>query len=639
MPKIKILSVDVANKIAAGEVVERPASVVKELIENAIDAESTSIRVEIRAGGKRLIRVSDNGIGMEREDALLALERHATSKVSNIEDLENINTFGFRGEALASVASVSQFELLTRTAEAVQGTKITVEGGVFRSVEESGCSPGTHISINNLFHNVPARLKFLKTETTELNHITKQVTWAALAHPKIHFVLTHNGRSILDVRACDSNLERARLVYGKEFADNLIEFNEELPDFKLSGMLGKPDFTKPNREYQLFFMNQRPIRSSMIGAALKEALGVTIQKDRYAVALLFMTLEPNSVDVNVHPAKIEVRFRNERTIFSGIVRMIRTVINKEKFIPKIETSVETTHEKTQTEVKTQNEDVFTENVPSDMTRRTIAAQPTTRPTFPSNRTAERTDTPPEEARPTEKIESEPTDIESKIDEDSKPKPNVSRTVVQPPQQSIPEGTVLKLLDFENVELKANLFKTYIVAEGDDKIYFIDQHVAAERVMYERFVNQLKSDGIPVQGLLLPVTVEANPQQIATFKVHGDIFEKLGFELEEFGGNTILIRAMPAPLPTRSAAQTITDILDKLPEQPHAEVELPKAIDDALITLACRAAVKAGDTLDTKEMINLVRELSEAKSPFNCPHSRPIIIEMGRDELERRFHRQ
>ena len=625
MPKIKILSADVANKIAAGEVVERPASVVKELIENAIDAESTSIRVEIRAGGKRLIRVSDNGSGMEREDALLALERHATSKVTNIEDLENINTFGFRGEALASIASVSQFELLTRTADAVQGTKISVEGGVFRSVEESGCSPGTHISINNLFHNVPARLKFLKTDTTEINHITKQVTWAALAHPKIHFVLSHNGRSILDVRACDSNLERARLVYGKDFADNLIEFNEELPDFKLSGMLGKPDFTKPNREYQLFFMNQRPIRSSMIAAALKEALGATVQKDRHAVALLFITLEPNTVDVNVHPAKIEVRFRNERTIFSGIVRMLRTVINKEKFIPKIETSVETAPERTNIE------SASIENVPVDTTRKISPP----RPTSSTDSAVEPVETPQPADKPTKIVETESTDT----GEDKKHTTKVPQTVVQPPQQSIPEGVKLKLLDFDNIELKTNFFKTYIVAEGEDKIFFIDQHVAAERVLYERFVNQLKSDGIPVQGLLLPVTVEATPQQIATFKIHCDLFEKLGFELEEFGANTILIRALPAPLPTRAAAQTITDLLDKLPEQPHAEVELPKAIDDALITLACKAAVKAGDTLDSKEMINLVRELSEAKLPFNCPHSRPIIIEMGRDELERRFHRQ
>ena len=626
MPKIKILSADVANKIAAGEVVERPASVVKELIENAIDAESTSIRVEIRAGGKRLISVSDNGSGMEREDALLALERHATSKVSRIEDLENIHTFGFRGEALASIASVSQFELLTRTADAIQGTKISVDGGVFRSVEESGCSPGTHISINNLFHNVPARLKFLKTDTTEVRHITNQVTWSALAHPSIHFSLSHNGKAILDVRACDSHMERARLLYGKEFADNLIEFAEELPDFKLSGLLGKPDFTKPNREYQLFFMNQRPIRSQMIGAALKEALGATIQKDRHAVALLFMTLEPDTVDVNVHPAKIEVRFRNERTIFSGIVRMIRNIIHKEKFIPKIETSTEAEPAPT--------EEVEVDNTPIDTSLQISTPPPRPRPTISTDRRVESIETPQPENVESERSVTQPT-----MDEDTQRIPEVTRTVVQPPQQQIPEGAMLKLLDFDNVELKTNLFKTYIVAEGEDRVFFIDQHVAAERVLYERFVNQLKTNGIPVQGLLLPVTVEVTPQQVAILKVHEDLFKKIGFELEEFGGNTILIRAIPSPLPTRTASQTITDLLDKLPEQPHTEIEIPEALDDALIMLACRSAVKAGDTLDTKEMINLIRELSEAKLPFNCPHSRPIIIEMGRDELERRFHRQ
>lgn len=633
MPKIKILSADVANKIAAGEVVERPASVVKELIENAVDAESTSIRVEIRAGGKRLIRVSDNGTGMEREDALLALERHATSKVSRIEDLENIQTFGFRGEALASIASVSNFELLTRTNDAIQGTKINVDGGVFRSVEESGCSPGTHISINNLFHNVPARLKFLKTDTTEMNHIIKQVTWAALAHPNIHFVLSHNGKTVIDVRACDSNIERARLLYGKEYADNLIEFDEALPDFKLSGLLGKPEFTKPNRDYQLFFMNQRPIRSAMIGAALKEALGATIQSGRQAVAFLFITLEPDTVDVNVHPAKIEVRFKNERTIFSGIVKMIRGVINKEKFIPKIETS-EGTEQTPIDESRTETKSVRSSQ-PFLRPRPTIAPEIETE--SPEIETESpittKTDEKSIEVDETERIETLPTE---KVDTEQTPE--VSKTVVQPSQQSIPESATLKLLDFDNVELKTNLFKTYIVAEGEDKIFFIDQHVAAERVLYERFVNQMKSDGIPVQGLLLPVTVEVTPQQIAILKVHAELFRKVGFEIEEFGANTILIRAIPAPLPTRSVAQTVTDLLDKLPEEPHDEIELPKALDDALITLSCRSAVKAGDSLDTKEMINLIRELSEAKLPFNCPHSRPIIIEMGRDELERRFHR-
>ena len=224
-----------------------------------------------------------------------------------------------------------------------------VEGGVFRSVQESGCSPGTHMSINNLFHNVPARLKFLKTDTTEMNHITNQVTWAALAHPKIHFSLTHNGRSILDVRSCDSHLERARLLYGREFAENLIEFTEELPDLKMYGLLGKPEFTKPNREYQLFFLNQRPIRSRIIGAALTEALDQMVAKDRQPVALLFLTLDPETVDVNVHPAKIEVRFRNERTIYSGVVRMLRDALHKTKYIPKIETPIETTQSERDTE--------------------------------------------------------------------------------------------------------------------------------------------------------------------------------------------------------------------------------------------------------------------------------------------------
>ena len=624
MPKIKILSADVANKIAAGEVVERPASVVKELIENAVDAESTSIRVEVRAGGKRLIRVSDNGTGMAREDALLALERHATSKVNRIEDLEQIQTFGFRGEALASIASVSQFELLTRTSDALIGTKVNVDGGVFRSVQESGCSPGTHMSVNNLFYNVPARLKFLKTDTTEMNHVTNQVTWTSLAHPNIQFSLTHNSRSILDVRACDSHLERVRLVYGKEFAENLIEFTEELPDLKMYGLIGKPEFTKPNRVYQLFFLNQRPIRSHIISAALTEAFNSMVAKDRQPVALLFLTLEPETVDVNVHPAKIEVRFRNERTIYSGIVRMLRNAIHKAKYIPKIETRFEPA----QSEGDTKSRDI-------SLSQRVSSVGPTSqRATTPIPQT-QRTQTPSVSPSQTENSSTETGTTDAP---EGQPSTTPTGIVVQPPEQQIPENTNLSLLDFEDIQLKTNLFKTYIVAESKDKIFFIDQHVAAERVLYERYVNQMAADGIPVQGLLLPVTLEATPQQLGTLKIHGDIFKKLGFDLEEFGGNTILIRAIPAPLPTRVAAQTVTDLLDRLPAEPHTDGQIPEAIDNALITLACKSAVKAGDSLDTKEMINLVKELSEAKHPFNCPHSRPIIVEMGRDELERRFHR-
>ena len=333
---IKILPPDIANKIAAGEVVERPASVVKELIENAIDAESTKINVEIRAGGKRLISVSDNGTGMSREDALTALKRHATSKVGTIEDLQHIQTFGFRGEALPSIASVSQLELLTRKSDDLVGTKIAVEGGGVKSVQESGCSPGTRITINNLFYNVPARLKFLKTDTTELNHLTNQVTWAALAHPKVQFSLSHDRRSLIDVRTCDSYIERIRLLYGKEFAENLIEFEAELPNLRLHTFIGKPELTKSNRSYQLFFLNARPIRSKILGAALGEAMRAMVPKDRYAVAFLFLTMDAQEVDVNVHPAKVEVRFRNERAIFSAVSRMINSGVHKHKYIPRLD---------------------------------------------------------------------------------------------------------------------------------------------------------------------------------------------------------------------------------------------------------------------------------------------------------------
>ena len=614
---IKILPPDIANKIAAGEVVERPASVVKELIENAIDAESTNINVEIRAGGKRLIRVSDNGTGMPREDALIALERHATSKVGTIEDLQRIQTFGFRGEALPSIASVSQLELLSRTADGLVGTKIAVEGGVVKSVEESGCSPGTHITINNLFYNVPARLKFLKSETTELNHLTNQVTWAALAHPKIQFSHSHDRRSLIDVRSCDSYIERIRLLYRKEFAENLIEFDAELPNLRLHSFIGKPDLTKANRSYQLFFLNSRPIRSKILGAALGEAMRSMVPKNRFAVAFLFLTMDAQEVDVNVHPAKVEVRFRNERAIYSAISRMIHSGIHKHKYIPKIE---KTTQPVSTTGSQVEKEDVFGSDVEPRIASQAadteleigVGAVFSTTPPWQAGQTA------------------------GKVAESL---PSSAPAGIQPPERSIPDGTPLELFDFEDVQLKTNLFNTYIVAEWKDRVFFIDQHVAAERVLYEHFVQQLKADGIPVQGLLLPVTVEITPQQLTTLHARTNLFEKLGFEFEQFGGNTILVRSIPAMLATSSVATTVTDLLDRLPQTVTPSDELLDVQDEALIMLACKSAVKAGDALTMNEMVALVKDLSQAKLPFNCPHARPIVVEMGKNELESRFKRR
>lgn len=619
MPTIKILPPDVSNKIAAGEVVERPASVVKELVENAVDAEGTNIQVDIRAGGKRLIRVSDNGIGMSREDALIALERHATSKVGSVEDLQRIQTFGFRGEALPSIASVSQFELLTRPSDALEGTNVTVEGGVVRSVQESGCSPGTHISVNNLFYNVPARLKFLKSENTELNHITNQVHWAALAQPKVQFSLTHNGRSLVDVRACDAHIERIRLLYGKDFAENLIEFNEDLPNMRVHCFVGKPDFTKANRNYQLFFLNRRPIRSKIISAALSEAMRSMVPKDRHPVAFLFLTMDAEEVDVNVHPAKVEVRFRNESAIYRQVVQILNSGIYQQKYIPKIETEQEQSESESTMDTK-----VKPPLRPKVIERSSIqVTQGEQTPQSQSDTSS------PQTAPATSQLQPSP-------DEDTPP---VLPQTVQPPQQPISGDVPLELFDFKGIQLKTCLFNTYIVAEGEEQIFFIDQHVAAERVLYERFVEQLKADGIAVQGMLLPATLEATPQQLTTFKAHEELFKTLGFDVEQFGGSTIVVRSIPASLPISLVADTVTSLLDKLSETVPANTDILEIQDKALVTLACKSAVKAGDSLTMQEMMNLIKDLSRAKLPFNCPHARPIIVEMGKNELESRFKRR
>ena len=633
---IQVLTSDVANKIAAGEVVERPASVVKEIVENAIDADSTSVNVDLRAGGKRLIKISDNGIGMNREDALIATERHATSKINKIEDLESIQTFGFRGEALPSIASVSKLELLTRTADQLEGTKITIEGGNVQSVEESGCSPGTHLSVENLFYNVPARLKFLKTETTEMNHINNQVMWAALAHPSIAFSLRHNDRSLLNVRVCESVIERVRLLYGKDLAEGLIEIESEQSSFKIHAFIGNADLTKSNRNYQLFFLNRRPIRSKVVSAALNEAMQSFITKGRYAVAFLFLTMDMEEVDVNVHPAKIEVRFRDERSIYSQIVRLLSSGVYRHKYIPTIDTAGQSVINEPQPknvmnwnsskQMPPKGDRRKMQQVDESSAVKSVVSQTSGQATLEKN-------TPTEESTVSSNIALAPSELQAQTVTE------LSQVGVQPSRQEIPDGTGLELLDMDCIELKTSLFNTYILAEGRDEVFIIDQHVASERVLYERYVTQFKEEDVPSQGLLLPVTIEAVQQQLATFDRHIDLFEKIGFDIENFGGSTILVRAVPPILSTRLVTTAVVDLLDQLAESESSEIDMLEIQDDALIMLSCRSAVKAGDKLTMEEMISLIKELSQANHPFNCPHSRPIIIKMSKSELESRFHRR
>ncbi|GIX07751.1 MAG: hypothetical protein KatS3mg115_2154 [Candidatus Poribacteria bacterium] len=337
---VRVLPEEVANQIAAGEVVERPASVVKELVENALDAGATEIRVELLDGGRRFIQVSDNGSGMSPEDALLAIRRHATSKLQSAEDLLHIQTLGFRGEALPSIASVSKFELITRTADALEGTRILIEGGKLIAHGPIGCPVGTQVTVRSLFYNVPARLKFLKAVSTELTHVVQQVQWAALTHPSVRFILDHQRRTLLDVPGTSDRLERIRFLYGKEFASHLIPFVRAFETLQIEGYVGDPDLTKPNRSFQFYFVNGRPVRDRTLAGAVSQALENLVPKGRHPVVFLFLTLPPEEVDVNVHPAKAEVRFRSERAIFRAVVQAIGQGIGSAAYIPEVRSAPE-----------------------------------------------------------------------------------------------------------------------------------------------------------------------------------------------------------------------------------------------------------------------------------------------------------
>ena len=575
--RIRVLPEEIANKIAAGEVVERPASVVKELMENSIDAESRSIEVEVLSGGKKLIQVADDGIGMSREDALLSIRRHATSKISSAEDLAAIKTLGFRGEALPSIASVSKMELVTRTAGDLSGTKIVVEGGRVKEVGQIGCPVGTRVRVSNLFFNLPARAKFLKSESSEFRHILNIFTWNALAHPDILFRLTHNRRKVMDLPPSETIAERIYAIYGKSFSENLIEIHEELPNMAFHAFVGNPSFTKPNRSYQLFFLNGRPIRSRLIAAALDEALRAVIPRERHAVAFIFIEMNPRHVDVNVHPTKMEVRFSDERAVYSQIVRILNKGIHSGLYVP-------------------------------GSTSQAVSEERMER-------------------------ESGEIDLPNVAQEEIPLAPHIRASVED-------QRIDLKLggLKFDQLAIRGVLFDTYILAESGDEVVIIDQHAASERIIYERLISQFEGGGIAIQGLLMPITIDLPANLIEAFLENVELLSRLGFDLERFGGNTLLVRGVPSSLENSEIEGALVEILERI-RTGLGKVSRTEMIREMLVILAFRSAIKAGDKLSQEEIERLLSDLSRTELPFNCPHSRPTIIRLSRKELESRFRRR
>lgn len=572
---IHTLPLELISKIAAGEVIERPASVIKELIENSLDASASQLTVETRGGGISLLRVTDNGSGIPRAEVELAFQRYATSKISSLEDLEKIVSLGFRGEALPSIAAVSLVEMFTQTADEAAGTFLSLKGGEVIEKQSRGRPPGTTVTVRNLFYNVPARRKFLKSWATENSHIASVVGQYALAFPEVRFTLYIEGRPALRTSGNGSLRDASVEVYGLEIAQELLELVPEEGDRypKVTGLIGPPQLARSNRNYLSFFLNHRWIRSPMLAYAVEEAYHGLMMTGKHPVAILHIALDPAEVDVNVHPTKAEVRFRNEHAIFTAVQKTVRQALVQKMPVPQIEMP------------------------PSPLKLSPIPHQGRLVPSLAKGETI-----------PTSHISSHTSQL-----------------------------PILRVL--------GQVSNCYIIAEGPEGVYLIDQHAAHERVLFEKIHSQRARQQIEVQGLLEPFLLETTPQQQALLKAEIETLSSYGFSMEPFGENSFLVRSVPAVLSSSAKGQglgeALKEIVDALAEGGKSPDKSGQAgwEERIEVSLACHGAVKAGQVLSTEEMRELVSQLERAAMPRTCPHGRPTMVHLSASQLEKEFGRR
>lgn len=611
---IRVLDHHTANRIAAGEVVERPASVIKELVENSIDAGATQISITLEEGGKELMKVVDNGIGMTREDVVLSLRRHATSKIRTADDLEAIATLGFRGEALPSIASVSVMEIITKHESEMDGVRLEIEAGTITKHESVGAPQGTTMAVKRLFFNTPARLKFLKSAQTEQSHITEMVGRFAMAYPHITFRLTSGGRDIISSPGTGISLNSVTQILGKDTAKQLVPILFETAVMKISGFISNPSLTRINRRDQIFFVNGRPIKSSTITHALDTAYRGLLPPGRYPIAVIFVDLVPQLVDVNVHPTKSEVKFSSEHEIHSAVHRAANEALMQGAAAP------------------------------------TITAGPSHTPqhSHPLNL---RPDEP--HYRQTQLLPSQDVDIaafrealakrrQEAIDsqaESADPFVWNKGSGVPMEDSPVPEADIdtLRTVGLTGVKVIGQARNTYILAQCDDGVLIIDQHVAHERVLFDRMRKSKEERGSLIQGLIVPITITLSARESAVVEKRIDELRKVGFDLEAFGGNAFVMRGAPAGVKQGDAELVLKDTIQELVDLSVAKHLLVKP-DQVLITASCKMAVKAGDPLSMSEMERLIADLLECENPFVCPHGRPVIVSLSNWELDRKFHR-
>lgn len=603
MKKITVLPDEVANHIAAGEVIERPASVVKELIENALDAGATHISIEIGVGGKAYIRITDNGHGMSRENAQLAFERHATSKITSTGDLSSISTLGFRGEALPSIASVAKVKLLTRPEDSLAGTRITIHGGELLSINDSGSAPGTYIEVNDLFYKTPARLKFLKSPATELSYINAIITEEALAHPEVGFTVKNNGREQMNLPGKSDLLQRIAGLFGRDLARDLIEVHEHAGSFELRGFIGLPTCHRANRNYQKVFVNRRPVKDKTISHAIMQSYDTLVPKRRYPVTFLFLALPAELVDVNVHPTKMEIRFVNSQTIHHFVTSTLRKTLSSS--VNKFDiTPLPAAHP---------------EETPQALHRRQ-APPPITQ-----------------------------TELSEIVGPDSHPAssaPPFPKAPGFPPETEIPSIPLGSLSSqsmpsrpgqFARMKPIGQFYDTYLLVQNGEELCIIDQHAAHERIYYERFKRQLHQNDLEIQQLLFPVSFDLSHREQAALEQYLDQLTAHGLEIEHFGGTTYLLKAVPALLARADHKKLLYDIIDQLVET-EKTTTLDQIFDEVLMLMACHAAIRAHQSLQQAQIIALLQQLDTVEYPYTCPHGRPTIIKMHLRDLEKKFGR-
>ena len=643
MPNIIQLSPHIANLIAAGEVVERPASVVKELLENAVDAGATKITVEIRDGGITFLRVTDNGCGMLPEDARTAFLRHATSKLRTAEDLAAIQTMGFRGEALAAIASVSRIDLLTKTQDTLMGTSLHLEAGTVTEETEAGCPDGTTIIIRDLFFNTPARMKFMKSDSVEGSRVTGAVQLQALAHPEVAFTFIRDGKQVLSTPGTGGLEAAVYCVYGRECA-KMIPVDSKWDAYSLRGYVSKPTDSRPSRSLQTFFVNDRPVRSKLLIAALEEAYRNQIMVGKFPACVLHLTLPADAVDVNVHPAKTEVKFLHEKAVFDCIHYGVLGALNKTPDRPAVQ-------------LKPQSP------VPAAPVKPPVTATSAASPA-PRQETFYRTMTPAEFKTFSSALTNAPQPKQdaaiataAKLEQttstpfretvfipgvtavEPNPTPIVASEPAPPPQaptppEEQPEQIKLEMPTTPQWRMVGELYRSYIIVEEGDEAFLIDKHAAHERILFDKLKSN--QEAISSQYLLTPIPVRLSPEAAAELLSNGELLSELGFEIDEFGENTLLLRQIPMDLSPDGAAEAVETIAADLLSGRRESRDTVR--DEVLHTVACKAAIKAGWHSDDRELLALVKEVMSREELKYCPHGRPICITLSKKQLEKQFKR-